>query len=282
MSAWSRMPKGVKTMLVMGLVMAFGWMAFEIIPGMAEDRDDGVPAGGYVLEFAGDFSPGLAARDDLGISVVVAMDVSGSMSNPPDSGGDDKYKQAAAALGEVVEVLDRLVKDAPEGQVLKVGVITFSGTVNDMMPLTVMDADGIRLLRKLAANPMNFSPNGSTAIGLAIQRGSEMLAQSGTVLRSLIVVTDGENTEGIAPAPVLEAVYANRNSAGTEDLPVYTNATLVSFVGFDIGSGPFHELANLGARVTSAADRSQLAATLSRLLEADVTKLEAPALGGSP
>lgn len=229
----------------------------------------------YALAFGEDFKPALASRDDLGISVVLAVDVSGSMSSAPATGGRPKYVQAAQAFSQVVDVLERLVRDSPPGQVLKVGVLKFNEEVHPVLPLTELDESGLALLRGLVQNPATFTPRGSTAIGLAIEKSVELLAQSGTILRSAIIVTDGENKTGVDPSWALSAVYNNRNTAATAEFPVATGSTLVSFIGFDVAAGRFKPLEKYGARVTSAADQEELAAVLSNLLEADITKLEA-------
>ncbi len=234
----------------------------------------------YSLSFGDSFVPQLASRDDLGISVVLAVDVSGSMSNPPASGGRPKYIQAAKALSQVVDVLERLVRDSPNGQILKVGVLKFNADVMPVMPLTELDASGLQRLRALVLDSTTFNPDGSTAIGDALAEGVEWLSQSGTILRSVIVVTDGENMTGAEPSWVLSAVYNNRNNANTPDYPVTTGSTLTTFIGFDVNTGQFQSLEKYGARITAAADQAQLASVLSNLLEADITKLEAPSLDG--
>ncbi|MBN1241250.1 MAG: VWA domain-containing protein [Spirochaetales bacterium] len=230
---------------------------------------------GYVLRFGEDFNPALAARDDLGIAVVVAVDVSGSMAAAPAAGGRAKYVQASMAFSQVADTLERIAAEAPEGQVVKAGVLAFSSEVRELLPLVALDAEGLARLRVIVEDPRSFMPEGSTAIGSAIEAGVERLALSGLILRSLIVVTDGENARGADPADVLEAVRANRSSASTEDNPVFTSSTLVSFIGFDIDAGRFEPLESYGARVLGAADQEELARALSNLLEADATRLEA-------
>jgi hypothetical protein len=257
------------------------WIVIGGIPTAASKAERAKNSeAGYVLGFGPDFKPLLASRDDLGISVVLAIDCSGSMSEAPKSGGEAKYLEASKALGQVVEVLGRLVKEAPKGQVLKVGVLRFSDQVAEVLPLRVMDEEGIAQLASLVGDPANLAPGGSTAIGAAIEKGAEWLSQSGTILRSLIVVTDGDNRAGVEPSWALSAVYGNRNSASTPDYPVLTSSILVSFIGFDIDSGIFKPLAKYGARILSATNQGELAASLAGILEADITKLEAPALGG--
>lgn len=239
----------------------------------------GTGSSDYVLPLGEDFNPAQALKDDLGISVVVAVDVSGSMASAPESGGDPKYIQASRALGEVTDVLGRILKNSPKDQVLKVALLKFSSEVEEVMPLTEMKTKSMERLKSLVSSPKTWRPDGATAIGDAVAEGVRILASSGTILRSLIVVTDGENTEGTEPADVMSAVFKSRNDKSTPDFPVNTGSYLVSFIGFDIGSGYFEPFGQYGARVTSASDEAELAQRLSALLEADITKLEAPDLG---
>ena len=102
-----------------------------------------------------------------------------------------------------------------------------------------------------------------------------MLAQSGTIFKSLIVITDGENTEGVDPETVLKAIVENRNNKTTPDFPVETSMILTSFVGFDIDSKVFGNLHEIGARVMSAGNKEELDASLKNIFVADITRLEA-------
>jgi Mg-chelatase subunit ChlD len=231
---------------------------------------------GYVLDFQKDFNPGANAVDDLGLSVVIAVDVSGSMQDSPAGGGEPKYVQAAKALSDIVTFLDGLSKNkAMEGIKLKVGLISFYDKVETLYPLTEMDSAAFQRLKTALGDPSILKPGGKTAIGKTLEAGAEILASSGTVMKSLIVVSDGENTAGTEPEEVLRAINENRNSASTIDYPVYTRGTLVSFVGFDVDSGIYGPLAGEGARVQAAADQAQLKKALEDILVADISKLEA-------
>ncbi len=227
---------------------------------------------GYELSFGDDFKAGMNYVDDLGISIVIAMDVSGSMANRPKSGGEVKYLQAADALGTVTEYLASLAASMPDIRV-NVAILSFSSGVKTILPLTVLDKEGLALMRG-ACEAANFEPKGTTAIGKALERGSEILAQSGTIFNSLIVVTDGENTNPPKPEDVMKAIYANNNNKSTEDNPVRTSTQLVSVVTFDVYGPEFDRLHDLGARIISASDRAELESGLKNLLEADITKLE--------
>ncbi|HAP43869.1 MAG: hypothetical protein A2087_02225 [Spirochaetes bacterium GWD1_61_31] len=266
---------GVVVVLAIVLVVAF----CSEPKGGSSDSEAVGKSSDYSLQFSPEFRPGQASRDDLGVSVVLAVDVSGSMFDIPLTGGPQKYIQASQALVRVVDVLERLVANSPSVQVIRLGIVKFDDDVVPLLPLTSLDVATLRKVRSLVSDPNNFAPGNTTAIGAALELGAEWLAQSGTILRSLIVVTDGINTAGQDPERVLAAIYANRNSAATADFPVYTNTTLISLIGFDIDQGQFSALEALGARVTSAADEQQLSVVLSNLLEADITRLEAAALG---
>ncbi len=227
---------------------------------------------GYILQFGDDFKPGMNAVDDFGISVVIAMDVSGSMSEPPRSGGQPKYIQATKALSTVAGYLETLTSKQKDLRI-KVSILRFSNDADVVLPLTTLDADGIARLGAVI-NPDNFIPSSGTAIGKAMEAGSKMLAQSGTIFNSLIVVTDGENNVRPDPRDVMAAMYSNRNTATTEDFKVITSSQLVSFVGFDVKSSQFNDFHELGARITSADSQAEIENGLKSFLEADITKLE--------
>ncbi len=227
---------------------------------------------GYILQFGDDFKPGMNAVDDLGISVVIAMDVSGSMRHAPRRGGEAKYIQATKALSTVADYLETL-SGRQKDLKIKVSILKFSTYVDVVLPLTTLDADGSAKLNAVIS-PGNFAPSSETAIGRAMEAGSKMLAQSGTIFNSLIVITDGENNVSPDPREVMKAIYSNRNTATTEDFKVITSTQLVSFVGFDVQSSQFSEFHELGARITSADSQTEIESGLQSFLEADITKLE--------
>lgn len=236
------------------------------------------PSGEYTLKFGKDFNPGAAGIDDLGLSVLIAVDLSGSMRDRPSVGGDYKYKQASAALASVVSFLDGLVS-GPDlaGMALKVGIIGFSTDARELFPLTVMDKAGFDRLRRVLSDPGLLEPSGNTAIGLALERGAAILAASGTILKTMIVISDGENTSGIRPDKALRAINENWNDASIEEAPVLTRGMLVSFIGFDVDGGIYDALVEQGARLETAADRSGLEKALRSIMVADISKLEAAA-----
>ena len=229
---------------------------------------------GYILNFTKDFNPGLAGIDDLGISIVLAVDASGSMADPPASGGPEKYLQAQAALANIVAYLQKFSQNEGKDLLLKVAIIRFDDDVDTPFPLTKMDAAGFRAIKAVVSDPATFEAGGKTTLGLALEWAAEILAQSGTIFKSAIVISDGENTLDVEPKDVLFGINENRVNASTVDVPISTRGTLVSFVGFDIGNAAFADLAKEGARVTTASNQAELEAALTSLLVADITRLE--------
>ena len=227
---------------------------------------------GYHLKFPSDFKVGMNSVDDFGISVAIIMDVSGSMSNAPKGGGDKKYIQANNALKTVTNFLIQMAEKQKDLKI-QVSILRFSSGVELVLPLTVLNSDGISKL-KASTNIKFFEPDGGTAIGEAVEKGASILAQSGTILNSLIVISDGENTGSLTPDVALDALYDNRNTASTADYEVRTSSQMVSFVGFDVSSGIFDNVKKKGARVASATNQVELEQSLTSLLEADITKLE--------
>ncbi len=231
---------------------------------------------GYVLRFSDDFNPGANAIDDLGLSVVIAVDVSGSMAEAPASGGEPKHVQAARALSGILSFLERLRSSkALSGMRFRVAVIAFHEEIRTVFPLADMDAAAFERARAAVSAKDALAPGGRTSIGGALEVAAELLAGSGTVMKSVIVVSDGANTSGKAPEEVLFAINENRVDRSTVDLPVITRGTLVSFVGFDVDAGLYSAVEAEGARIESAADRAGLERALESILVADISRLEA-------
>lgn len=233
---------------------------------------------GYYLRFADDFKPGMTTVDDLGLSIVIAVDVSGSMKEYPKRSGDkEKYIVASESLSDIVKFLQNVYEKSwkKENIKLKVGIIKFSNKVDIVYDLTEMTSEEFQKLRVITNNANNFYPNGSTAIGRTLEKGTEMLVQSGTIFKSLLVISDGENTSGTNPEDVMDAIVNNKNNKTTDDFPVSTQTVLVSFIGFDMDASVFSRLHQQGARVMTAGNKEELNKSMTDIFLADINKLEA-------
>jgi Ca-activated chloride channel family protein len=148
-----------------------------------------------------------------GLDIVVALDVSKSM-----LATDVKPDRLTRAKREISGVLDRLAGD-------RIGLVVFAGDAFVQCPLT-LDAAAARLL--LDAVDARSAGRPGTAIAEAITTATDMFETNERQFKVLILVTDGESTEGDALAAAQDAANAGIRiyavGVGTpsgEPIPVY-------------------------------------------------------------
>jgi Mg-chelatase subunit ChlD len=98
--------------------------------------------------------------------------------------------------------------------------------------------------------------NGGTPIGDAMVAAKRALDSSGLTRRHLLVVTDGENTDGYKPADVMAALARRPEQ---ERPSIY-------FVAFDIEASRFSAVRDGGGLVLAAGNATELDTTLNSLL----------------
>ena len=237
--------------------------ALLMMVGCAPDTTT-TPDGGYILQFGDSLK---ASSDDFGISIAIVVDVSGSMNDSPQSGGARKYQQAARALQSIYTYLEGMSKP-PKSTNIRVAVFKFSNEVVPILPLTTLNADGLVKFQN-AIVAKNFTPDGGTAIGSAIETASKTLISSGTTFNSIIVMTDGESNDGPDAFAVEKALFSDSNTA-----KVKTSSQLLNFVGFDVQSSEFATFKSLGANVMAAGDQAELEKSFKSILDLDFSKME--------
>jgi Mg-chelatase subunit ChlD len=189
-----------------------------------------------------------SADEGLGAAVAIMVDNSGSMKEV--AGGDSrpKYLVARDALNEMLASTDSfLVKQT--GFPIKVGLYQFSSDVRTLVPLQAYDRGALR--QALATMP---PPAGGTAIGDAMDVAREALYQSGIIRKYILVVTDGENTNGRSPQRVAQEIA--RRSEG---------AVRMYFVAFDIDAKRFAFLRDVHGEVLGAGNGVALRASLDTI-----------------
>ena len=196
-------------------------------------------------------APGPAARQP-GIAIGLIVDVSGSMQQSV-TGADGKpspkieiARRAAAALVKKAEDFQRTHPD----RTLRLAIYEFSGDRGDpcrrVVPLGAPDAAA-------ASQALGrMSPGGGTPIGSAMAFARKDLDKAALMSGHLVVVTDGDNTEGPAPGEIM----ASFNRLSEQDRPS------VYFVAFDVAAAAFAPVKNAGGLVLSAGDEKQLFETL--------------------
>lgn len=243
--------------LVVGILSFITWLGSLDRGGPSDEETSATD----ISSIERDLTPpsgGAAPRE--GIAAIVLMDVSGSMaSSVADAGGSPRPKidiarEAARAL---VGQFAAYATAHPDEPVL-VGLLEFSDRpptpAREVIPLS--PADPVRAAEALA----NLRPEGETPIGEAMIAGKRALDRAGLTRRHLLVVTDGENTNGREPEDVMRA-FARRPEQ--ERPSVY-------FVAFDVAESRFDAVRAAGGLVLAAANAEELDKTLGALLSGKI------------
>ena len=113
---------------------------------------------------------------------------------------------------------------------------------------------------RAAAAIVKLDADGGTPIGQAMITAKKELDGTGLTHRHLLLVTDGENTDGVRPERVAEAI----NRRPDAERPA------IYFVAFDIEASRFNAVKNAGGLVLSAATANELSSTLDSLLRGKI------------
>ncbi len=132
---------------------------------------------------------------------------------------------------------------------VNIGIYGFNADVQPLYPMARYDAGRVRRALDGLAHP-----DGSTAIGRALDAARVALYGAGTFRKYILVVTDGENTAGAEPAEVARAIW--RRSQG--GVPMY-------FVAFDVAADRFRFVREVGGEVFAANGAATLQTQLDRI-----------------
>lgn len=192
-----------------------------------------------------------------GAAAAILVDVSGSMnSKVRDADGQQRPKIniAKRCVINFVTQAEKFANEHPDRPIL-LGIYEFSGRSHappcrNVVPLGKPDL--------AAATPKinGMKPDAGTPIGDAIIAAKQELDRAGRTRSHILVVTDGENTQGYSPQDVMNAI--SRLDADTRPA--------VYFIAFDIAASRFDRVRDAGALVLGAANESELNQTLDYLL----------------
>jgi hypothetical protein len=210
------------------------------------DANEATPPSPTTTQAAGKYVP--AGDEGLGAAIAIMVDNSGSMRDK--AGGDDrpKFRVARQALEEMLASTDSFAAKQP-GIPIKVGLYYFSSDVHPLVPVQPYDAEGLR-----AALESMPTPNGSTAIGQAMDVARDALYKSGIIRKYILVVTDGENTDGRPPREVAQEIAARSEGA-----------VRMYFVAFDVDPKKFAFLHDVHGEVLGAGNAVALRASLDTI-----------------
>ncbi len=188
--------------------------------------------------------------EGLGASVAILLDNSGSMSDRAKGGRDarPKYVVAREAIQQMLAATDSFVATHTDFPI-NVGLYRFASGVVPLVPVERYDRQAL-----VAALDKMPEPQGGTAIGDAMDAARADLYRAGTIRKYILVVTDGENTNGRSPRRVAEEIA--RRSEGS---------VRMYFVAFDVDARRFDFVKNVRGEVVGASDGMALRASLDTI-----------------
>jgi Mg-chelatase subunit ChlD len=198
--------------------------------------------------------------EGVGAAVAILVDTSGSMKEPAPGDSRPKYVVAQEAVAAMLDATDAFIARRPNFPI-KIGVYTFSSSVRLLRAIQPYDRAA---LRDTIANLPR--PGGGTAIGDAMREARPDLYRSGVFRKYLLVVTDGDNTNGRSPDEVAREIF--RKSEG---------AVQIYFVAFDTSPEKFAFLKEVGGDVIAAGTSAELKTALDGIYQG---KILAEAPGG--
>ena len=236
---WDDLRKRVSTLLLGGVLAVAAGCEGSANNESDESADD---SSAVVEKYVPEVDEG------LGASVAILIDNSGSMKEEAEGDATPKYLVARKALEAMLASTDSLVARQPDFPI-NVGLYRFSSRVTPMVP--VAKYDRAALVAALDSMP---EPDGGTAIGSAMDQARADLYRAGTIRKYILVVTDGENTEGVSPRRIAREI--NRRSEG---------AVRMFFVAFDIDADKFAFVRDVRGEVVGASNGEALRAQLDEI-----------------
>ena len=198
-------------------------------------------------------------RDGLAAAIVV--DVSGSMDDTVTDEDGKKERKIVVARRAAADLVEQFAKYAEEHkeQPVLLGLYEFSRRRGeaDCRPVIPMGPpDRARVTAAIAS----LDPDGGTPIGEAMIAAKKELDATGLTRRHLLLITDGENTDGHRPDRVAQGISKRPD----EERPS------IYFVAFDVEASRFARVRDAGALVLAAANARELNDTLDWLLRGKI------------
>jgi Ca-activated chloride channel family protein len=204
-------------------------------------------------------TPSTTTATKEGLAAAIVIDTSGSMDRRAAKGNNiPKITYARAAANDIVAQFARYADDH-KGETVLLAIYEFSARddqerCREVVPMSPPNRDKARTaIAQLRAD-------GGTPIGDAMIKAKLALDATGLARKHLLVVTDGENTNGYDPDEV--AVAINKRPE-TERPSLY-------FVAFDVDAKIFEPVKKAGGLIMSAASGKELNDTLDMLLRGKI------------
>jgi hypothetical protein len=236
-------PRLAAALLVPGLVLACEANARRERSQRADAARDAPSSAPYQSE----------VDEGLGAAVAILVDTSGSMKDRAPGDSRPKYLVARESLEAMLDATDAFVAKRPDFPI-KIGIYSFSSGVRTLRPIQAYDREAIRAT--LAQLP---EPGGGTAIGDAMREARPDLYRAGVFRKYILVVTDGENTNGREPDEVARDIWRKSE-----------HAVQIYFVAFDTSPGKFAFLKEVGGDVIGAGSGAELQVALEEVYQGKI------------
>ena len=198
-----------------------------------------------------------------GVALAILYDTSGSMQDPVrDASGKPapKYVIANRALTAIADKLEAFATNNDSGDPHRVdaGLFIFQGSgAREVVKFGHLNAPA---MKEWAAS--FSSPGGGTPLGNSLRQAVKTVLHSPLSRKHVLVITDGMNTIGPAPASVMPELQRDATEQQAE--------VSIHFVAFDVSAAVFDPVKRLGATVVAAVDEKQLNTQLNFILQQQI------------
>lgn len=191
-----------------------------------------------------------------GLAVAIIYDTSGSMLEPVQNAQDVPEAKYLVAQRAMSSILDLLAAYAfATNHVVEVELLTLAGNrAQTALPMRPFNAAAFKSWIKAFDDP-----KGGTPLGAAVRKAARDLLASPLTRKHVLVLTDGENTEGPEPQNVMPDIQ--------KQAAEFQTRIQYHFVAFDVAAERFNAIKELGATVVSAMDEVQLKDQLEYIMQ---------------
>jgi len=202
--------------------------------------------------------PNPSAQYREGIAAAILIDTSGSMNHQVEDADGRARRKIEIAQRSAISLVKQFDSYAREhaGQTIYVGVYDFSDrganrpSTRTVIPLGPPDPAAVQ------AAISKIFPGGDTPIGDAMITAKRDVDATGLSKRHILVITDGENNKGYAPADVTQVISSQSEK----------DRASIYFVAFDVAASTFNSVKDAGGLVLAASNEHELKGTLDYLL----------------
>jgi hypothetical protein len=196
-----------------------------------------------------------------GVAAAIVIDVSGSMDDRVSDSNGRRARKIDVARRAARDLVSQFAAYAGEhaGETVELGIYEFSRRSGqpDCRPIIPMGPPDLSRADEALAR---LDPEGGTPIGQAMITAKLALDATGLSRRHLLLVSDGENTDGYRPEDVAAAIAKRPES---EKPSIY-------FVAFDVEARRFNGVRDAGGLVLPASNAKELNDTLDTLIRGKI------------